>query len=264
MRWSPRSAAVLLFLLLATIIALPICTFASAYDAHPKLIVIIVIDQFRGDYLERYRNQFADAGFRLLLDHGAYFPNCNYNYADTRTAPGHATLFTGAYSNGHGIAANEWWDQKTKRMVTSVEDDNTKLVGVAGDRAGASPHNLLADTLGDELKLATQGKARVFGVSLKDRASILPAGFAGDAAYWIDPASGAWVTSTYYRNDLPKWVQDFNSTRPAKYWDREWKDAQGTVLRSTAHRKGKDGSDAGFYEVIGPTSFANEYELEFD
>ena len=263
MRWSPRSAAVLLFLLLATIIALPICTFASAYDAHPKLIVIIVIDQFRGDYLERYRNQFADAGFRLLLDHGAYFPNCNYNYADTRTAPGHATLFTGAYSNGHGIAANEWWDQKTKRMVTSVEDDNTKLVGVAGDRAGASPHNLLADTLGDELKLATQGKARVFGVSLKDRASILPAGFAGDAAYWIDPASGAWVTSTYYRNDLPKWVQDFNSTRPAKYWDREWKDAQGTVLRSTAHRKGKDGSDAGFYEVIGPTSFANEYELEF-
>ena len=263
MRWSPRSAAVLLFLLLATIIALPICTFASAYDAHPKLIVIIAIDQFRGDYLERYRNQFADAGFRLLLDHGAYFPNCNYNYADTRTAPGHATLFTGAYSNGHGIAANEWWDQKTKRMVTSVEDDNTKLVGVAGDRAGASPHNLLADTLGDELKLATQGKARVFGVSLKDRASILPAGFAGDAAYWIDPASGAWVTSTYYRNDLPKWVQDFNSTRPAKYWDREWKDAQGTVLRSTAHRKGKDGSDAGFYEVIGPTSFANEYELEF-
>ncbi len=263
MRWSPRSAAVLLFLLLATIIARPICTFASAYDAHPKLIVIIAIDQFRGDYLERYRNQFADAGFRLLLDHGAYFPNCNYNYANTRTAPGHATLFTGAYSNGHGIVANEWWDQKKKRMVTSVEDDNTKLVGVAGDKAGASPHNLLADTLGDELKLATQGKARVFGVSLKDRASILPAGFAGDAAYWIDPASGAWVTSTYYRNDLPQWVQDFNSSRPAKYWDREWKDAQGTVLRSTAHRKVKDGSEAGFYEVIGPTSFANEYELEF-
>ena len=263
MRWYPRSAAVLLFLLVATIIALPSRSFASAYDAHPKLIVIVVIDQFRGDYLERYRNQFGDAGFRLLLDHGAYFPNCNYNYANTRTAPGHATLFTGAYSNGHGIVANEWWDQKTKRMVTSVEDDNTKLVGVAGEKAGASPHNLLADTLGDELKLATQGKARVFGVSLKDRASILPAGFAGDAAYWIDPASGAWVTSTYYRNDLPKWVQDFNSTRPAKYWDREWKDAQGTVLRSTAHRKGKDGSEAGFYEVIGPTSFANEYELEF-
>ena len=263
MRSSPRSAAVRLCLLLATFIALPVSSFASAYDIHPKLIVVIVIDQFRGDYLERYRNQFGDGGFRLLLDHGAYFSNCNYNYANTRTAPGHATLFTGAYSNGHGIVGNEWWEPSKKRMVTSVEDDSTKLVGIAGDRTGASPHNLLADTLGDELKLATQGKARVFAVSLKDRAAILPGGFAADAAYWIDPASGAWVTSTYYRNDLPKWVQDFNNTRPAKYWDREWKDAQGTVLRSTAHRKGKDRSEAGFYEVVGPTSFANEYELEF-
>src|SRR6516164_10831957 len=129
----------------------------SAYNGHPKLIVVITIDQFRGDYLERYRDQFGDAGFRLLLDHGAYFPNCNYNYANTRTAPGHSTLFTGAYSNGHGIAANEWWDPKKKHMVTSVEDDDSKLVGIADRKAGASPHNLLGDTLGDELKLATQG-----------------------------------------------------------------------------------------------------------
>ena len=265
MRSCPRCVAILSFLStwLITIVGVSVPTFASAYDGHPKLIVIIVIDQFRGDYLERYRNQFGDGGFRLLLDHGAYFPNCNYNYANTRTAPGHSTLFTGAYSNGHGIAANEWWDQKKKRMVTSVEDDATKLVGVAGDKTGASPHNLMADTLGDELKLATQGKARVFGVSLKDRAAILPAGFAGDAAYWIDPATGAWITSTYYRDDLPKWVQDFNSNRPAKYWDREWKDAQGTALRSTAHRNSKAGADAGFYEVIGPTAFGNEYEFEF-
>jgi len=263
MRSSPSPAAVRFCLLLMSVVSLSIRSFASAYDAHPKLIVVIVIDQFRGDYLERYRNQFGDGGFRLLLDHGAYFSNCNYNYANTRTAPGHATLFTGAYSNGHGIVGNEWWQPSKKRMVTSVEDDNTKLVGAAGDKAGASPHNLLADTLGDELKLATQGKARVFAVSLKDRASVLPGGFAADAAYWIEPQSGVWVTSTYYRNDLPQWVRDFNSTRLEKYWDREWKDAQGTVLRSTAHRKSKDSSEAGFYEVIGPTSFANEYELEF-
>jgi hypothetical protein len=242
--------------LLSFFLSLPARISASAYNGHPKLVVVIVIDQFRGDYLERYRDQFGDAGFRFLLDHGAYFPNCNYNYANTRTAPGHSTLFTGAYSNGHGIVANEWWDQKKKRMVTSVEDDATKLVGVDGDtleqkKPGASPHNLLADTLGDELKLATQGKARVFGVSLKDRASVLPAGFAGDAAYWIEPKS------------LPKWAQDFNSSRPSKYWDREWKDDQGTVLRSTAHRKSKDGSEAGFYEVIGSTTFGNEYEFEF-
>ncbi|HEY6370982.1 MAG TPA: alkaline phosphatase family protein [Candidatus Sulfotelmatobacter sp.] len=266
MRSSPRSAAtrlVLTLALLAMVIGLSGPTVASAYSGHPKLVVVIVIDQFRGDYLERYRDQFGDAGFRFLIDHGAYFPNCNYNYANTRTAPGHSTLFTGAYSNGHGIAANEWWDQKKKRMVTSVEDDATKLVGVPGDKTGASPHNLLADTLGDELKLATQGKSQVFGVSLKDRAAVIPAGFAGNAAYWIDPKSGQWVTSTYYRADLPKWVQDFNSSRPAKYWDREWSDAQGAVLRSTAHRKAKDGEDAGFYEVIGSTAFANEYEFEF-
>jgi len=266
MRSSPRSAATRFILTLAVlvcIVSLPLPSPASAYNGRPKLIVVIVIDQFRGDYLERYRDQFGDSGFRFLLDHGAYFPNCNYNYANTRTAPGHASLFTGAYSSGHGIAANEWWDQKKKRMVTSVEDDATKLVGVAGEKIGASPHNLLADTLGDELKLATQGKSRVFGVSLKDRAAVLPAGFAGDAAYWIEPKTGAWVTSTYYRADLPRWVQDFNTSRPAKYWDREWKDPQGAVLRSTAHRQGKDGSEAGFYEVVGSTSFANEYEFEF-
>jgi len=266
MRSFPRSAAVNFCFLLAwlmPVLAPPVSSFASAYDGHPKLVVVIVIDQFRGDYLERYRNQFGDGGFRLLIDRGAYFPNCNYNYANTRTAPGHATLFTGAYSNGHGIAANEWWDPKKKHMVSSVEDDATKLVGVNGGKTGASPHNLLADTLGDELKLATQGNARVFGISLKDRAAVLPAGFAGDAAYWIDPSSGAWVTSTYYREDLPQWVQDFNSTRPAKYWNREWKDAQGTVLRSTAHRQSKDGSESGFYDVVGPTAYANEYEFEF-
>jgi predicted AlkP superfamily pyrophosphatase or phosphodiesterase len=267
MKSSSRSIGGLLALSLAClafVLGIAINASASAYSGRPKLVVVIVIDQFRGDYLERYRDQFGDAGFRLFLDHGAYFTDCNYNYANTRTAPGHATLFTGAYSNGHGIVGNEWWDPTKKRMVTSVEDDAVKILGIPGDKDGASPHNLMADTIGDELKLATQGKARVFGVSLKDRAAVLPAGFGGDAAYWIDPKTGAWITSTYYRSDLPKWVQDFNSSnRAAKYWDRDWRDSQGAVLRSTAHRRAKDGSDAGFYEVIGSTAFANEYEFEF-
>jgi hypothetical protein len=269
MRFFPRFSVANRFFCHAAL-AILICVlsrvpaFGSAYNGHPKLVIVIMIDQFRGDYLERYRDQFGEGGFRLLLDHGANFTDCNYDYANTRTAPGHATLFTGAYSDGHGIAANEWWDQKKKRMVTSVEDDDTKLVGISEDKAGASPHNLLADTLGDELKLATQGQARVFSISLKDRAAVLPGGFAADGAYWIDPLSGAWLTSTYYRRDLPKWAQDFNSgNRAAKYWDRDWKNANGDVLRSTAHRKGKNGADAGFYEVIGSTPFANEYELEF-
>jgi len=267
MRFPPRSMAARRCLLV-TVIAVCILTsiptsFASAYNAHPKLVVVIIIDQFRGDYLERYHDQFGEGGFRLFLDHGANFTDCNYDYANTRTAPGHATLFTGAYSNRHGIVANEWWDPKKKHMVTAVEDDDTKLVGVPGEKSGASPHNLLADTLGDELKLATKGQARVFSLSLKDRAAVLPGGFAADAAYWIDPKTGAWITSTYYRPDLPPWAQEFNtSNRAAKYWDRDW-ESNGEVLRSTAHRKSKNGSDAGFYEVVGSTPFADEYELEF-
>src|SRR5258708_19290808 len=212
----------------ATFVAsLSIASFASAYNGHPRVVVVIVIDQFRGDYLERYRDQFGDGGFRLLLDHGAYFTDCNYDYANTRTAPGHSTLFTGAYTNGHGLVANEWWDFKNKRAVPFVEDDKTKLVGASADKAGASPRNLLADTVGDELKLATQGKSRVFGISLKDRAAVLPAGYAGDAAYWIEPKSGLWVTSTYYKSELPKWAQAFNSTnRAANSWYRALKAAQ--------------------------------------
>ncbi|MGA7079947.1 MAG: alkaline phosphatase family protein [Terriglobales bacterium] len=261
----PRSLSVILLLLGLTATA-----FASAYNARPKLVVVIVIDQFRGDYLERYRDQFGDGGFRVFLDRGAYFTDCNYDYANTRTAPGHATLFTGTYTSGHAIVANEWWDPQKKKRVTSVEDDATKLVGVASSGPGASPHNLLSDTLGDELKLATGGKARVFAISLKDRAAVLPAGFSGDGAYWIDPKSGDWITSTYYRPDLPEWVRNFNSGhRAEKYWNREWrdreKDGDGKVLGSTAPRssKDKDGTPAGFYEVVGSTPFANDYQMEF-
>src|SRR5271170_3940383 len=255
----PRSLTVILLLL----VFIP-AAFASAYNARPKLVVVIVIDQFRGDYLERYRDQLGDAGFRVFLDRGAYFTDCNYDYANTRTAPGHATLFTGSYTSEHGIVANEWWDPQKKKLVTSVEDDTTKIVGSERAGPGASPHNLMSDTLGDELKLATGGKARVFAVSLKDRAAVLPAGFAGDGAYWIDGQSGDWITSTYYRPNLPEWVRNFNGGhRTDKFWNREWKDSDGSTLGSTAPRKSKDGTPAGFYEVVGPTPFANDYQLEF-
>jgi hypothetical protein len=255
---SPLRSTVLGFVLCLGLVS---AGLGSAYNARPKLVVIIVIDQFRGDYLERYRDRWGEGGFRLLLDRGANFTDCNYDYANTRTAPGHATLLTGAYSNGHGIMANEWWDPEKKKMVSSVEDEAVKLVGIAASGPGASPHNLLADTLGDELKLATQGKARVFGVALKDRAAILPAGFAGDGAYWIDQKTGAWITSTYYRSELPKWAKDFNdSKRAEKYLNQDWKDGNGKVLRSTQAAEGKAGS---FYELVGATPFANDYEFEF-
>src|SRR5262249_23672105 len=211
--------------------------------------------------LERYRDDFPPGGFRTFLDRGANFSDCNYNYANTRTAPGHATLFTGAYSNGHGIIDNEWWDPLQKRMVSSVEDEFTHIVGVAGNAKGSSPHNLLADTLGDELKIATQGKSKVFSIALKDRASVFPGGFSADTAYWIDQNSGAWVTSSYYRTSLPKWAEDFNqSKRAEKYLNLDWEDSDGHVLRSTTPVAGKPSS---FYLLVGATPFANDYEFDF-
>ena len=253
----------LLVLALLLLMQAPVAP-GSAYNARPKLVVIIVIDQFRADYLDRYHDQFGEGGFRVFLDRGANFSDCNYDYANTRTAPGHATLLTGSYSDGHGIMANEWWDPQKKKLVSSVEDDTTKLVGGARAGVGASPRNLLSDTLGDELKLATGGAARVFSISLKDRAAVLPGGYSADGAYWIDAQSGDWVTSSYYRTEVPEWVRNFNgSHRAEKYLKREWKDIDGTILGSTAPRNGKDGLPAGFYEIVGSTPFANDYQVEF-
>jgi len=224
---------------------------ASAYDAHPKLVVVLVIDQFREDYLERYRKDFKGIGFNLFLDHGSYFPDCYYDYGNLMTAPGHSTLGTGAYTDGHGIAGNEWWDlsRNTKRPITSVEDPRYSIVGLSnGARLeGASPRNLLATTVGDEVRLATQGEAKLFGVSLKDRAAILLAGHTANGAYWIDPQSGAFITSTYYMPSLPDWATAFNQGDSA---------AQARTTASVA-------TDAPFYAKVGPTDAAIQYELQF-
>ncbi len=245
-----RTCAVLALL----VVLIPNC-FASAYDARPRLIVIVVVDQLRADLLERFHDKFGANGFRLLTDRGAYFPSCYYDYADTRTAPGHATLLTGAYADGHGIMSNQWWDAETKKMVTPVQDAHTKVVG--GEGASVSPKNLLASTLGDELKLATGGKARIFTLALKEYAAVLSGGHAADTAYWITH-DGAWVTSSYYRAELPKWVSDFDAGgRADKYWNQEWKDASGKMLWRTDRKAGD------FYKVVGPTPYSADYELEF-
>jgi len=244
----------ILILLLAT------AAFASAYNARPKLVVVIVVDQLRGDMVERYHDQFVDGGFRLLMDRGAWFSSCYYNYANLRTGPGHSTIGTGTYTLGHGIFSNEWYDAAQQKTVTSVEDANTHLVGADVKGIGSSPHNLLTDTIGDELKLATLGKARVYGIALKDRAAILPIGFSADAAFWIDHDSGAWLTSTYYAKQAPAWLLKFNGEHRAdKYLNLEWKDANGKVLRSTAvDPNGKHD----FYNAVGKTPYAGEYTFE--
>jgi len=255
----------LVALLLALILITPPLADASAYNGRPKLVVVIIVDQFRGDYLERYRDQFVPGGFRLFLDRGANFTECHYDYANTKTAPGHATLFTGTYTSGHGIIGNEWYDPARKKSVSSVEDVNFKLVGAKSTDTGASPRNLVASTVTDELKLATQGKARVFSVSLKDRSAILPGGRSANGAYWIEKDSGLWITSEFYAKELPAWVASFNAQkRNEKYWNLTWKDAKGNVLRTTdPGQKDIDGSALGFYDIVGRTPFSNDYHFEF-
>jgi predicted AlkP superfamily pyrophosphatase or phosphodiesterase len=238
----------------------------SAYNDHPKLAIILVIDQFRGDYLDRYRADFKNRGFNLFLQHGAYFPDCYYNYANTKTAPGHATIGTGAYTDGHGISSNDWWDltRNQDRTVSSVEDEHYRIVGepdssIPANQPGAppgapkyltgsSPRNLLASTVGDELRLATQGQSKVFGISLKDRAAILPAGSAANAAFWIDPASGYFVTSTFYMPQLPDWATAFNTS--------------GRIAQAEQEANAPDKTTQ-FYDLVGRTSAANSYELDF-
>jgi hypothetical protein len=256
----PRNFAILLSLFLAALQA----AFASAYDGKPRLVVVIVIDQFRGDYLERYHQEFGQGGFRLLMEHGAYFSDCAYDYATLVTGPGHASIGTGTYPLGHGILANEWFDPKLGKRVSSVSDDATRVVGVEPGGAGASPHNLLSDTLGDELRMATQGKSRVFGVSLKDRAAILPTGYSANAAYWIDGKSGAWITSDYYMKALPVWVEAINRSNEAKkFLGLEWKDSSGKVMGNTNPRKDPNGEPESYFEIVGSTPFANDLELDF-
>ena len=241
---------------LLAVVLLAATGFGAAYNAHPKLVVIIILDQYRGDYLARYQDRFGPGGFRLFLERGAYFTDCNYDYATTRTAPGHSTLMTGAYVNGHGIIGNVWWDPVKKRAVLAVADDTAHTVGPGGAEAGAgfSPHYLEASTLGDELKLATGGQARVFALSLKNYAAILSAGHAADAAYWTDRKNGAWVTSSFYRGDLPAWVKEFDRDHPVdQYLKMEWKDGAGKVLRGPA----KD------FEALESTPFATDYQLDF-
>jgi hypothetical protein len=244
-----------------------VASFASAYNAQPKLVVIVVVDQLRGDLLERYHDDFGEGGFRLLMDHGAWFTSCYYNYAATKTAPGHSTIGSGTYALGHGIFANEWWDPNLRRVISSVEDEGTKPlglpIGVEGEKWSASPHNLQTDTIGDELKLATGGRAKVYGVALKDRAAILPVGFSADAAFFLDPRSGAFVTSTYYMQQPPAWLVQFNEGKTrASYLNREVKDASGNVLRSTAPSKNGKGKEASFYDLVGPTPWGNDYTVD--
>ncbi len=177
----------------------------------PKLVVGIVVDQMRDEYLQRFHDKFGKDGFRRLLEEGFRFKQMHFNYVPTYTGPGHASIYTGTTPAVHGIVGNHWVQAAERKVVYCVDDEREKSLGVAGEAGKKSPRQLLSTTISDQLKLAGNFKPRVLSISLKDRAAILPGGFFADWAFWLDKESGKMISSSYYGEALPGWVDDFNS-----------------------------------------------------
>ena len=187
----------------------------------PKLIIAILVDQLRYDYLERFHDQFTDGGFKLLTEKGAFMTFAHYNYAPTTTGPGHASVFSGTPPSVHGIIANDWFDKRTRKMVNCVSDPTVTGVGTFGTGGKVSPRNFIGSNFADQLRI--RYRTKVVGISMKDRGAILPAGKKPSGAYWFEPHSGNFVTSSYYEAALPAWVTAFNGRKiPAGYLDQTW------------------------------------------
>lgn len=258
--------------------------------ATPRLVVLISIDQFRADYLTRFEDLFLPArsgssvgGFRWFMDRGVWYPDAHHDHLPLATGPGHSVLFTGAPPYKSGIVANDWFDRDLKKDVYCVQDDNSPIVGTDTKMIGISPEHLRVTTVGDELKLATGGKAKVFGISLKDRAAVLMAGHLADGVYWFDAATGKWVSSRYYRKDgtLPAWLQDLNNQKiPDTYFGKTWSSTVPNAAQRVWNPTGKYAADRGhgtdfphvmaagqtapnakYYSAFTVTPFANEYVL---
>lgn len=225
----------------------------------PKLVVAIVVDQMRYDYLYRYWEKYDRNGFKRLVNEGAVCKNAHQNYIFTQTGPGHATIFTGSTPSVHGIVSNEWYIPFKKQKVFCVSDTKVKGVGGAPDNNKYSPVNLLTTTIGDELKLSNRNKSKVISISLKERAAILSGGHNPNGAYWYDDASGFWVTSSWYTDTLPKWVTEFNDKKLADlYLDRLW----ATLLPAAEYTESM--ADINSYEKgFGPGQNCFPYDLSF-
>jgi predicted AlkP superfamily pyrophosphatase or phosphodiesterase len=189
----------------------------------PKLIIGIVVDQMRFDYLTRFNKYFGEEGFKRLIKEGSNFTYAHFNYVPTYTAPGHTSIYTGTTPFFHGIIGNNWYDKTKDEMVSSVWDNSFQSVGVQTNEGQRSPGKILSNTITDQLKIATNGKSKVISVSIKDRAAILPGGHSADLALWYSTETGKFITSDYYVKSLPKWVDYFNNSKlPDKYISQLW------------------------------------------
>lgn len=213
--------------------SVPIAFFASislsaiaqqpTWQHPPKLVVGIVVDQMRTDYIYRYWDNFGEGGFKRLIGEGSFLRDAHYNYMPTVTGPGHASIYTGTTPSHHGIVANDRYDRATRKTIYCTQDMSQQAVGTSPDNAHRSPVQLLSTTLADELERRTERRSKTIGVALKDRSSILPIGRTGDAAYWMYGSEGNFITSTWYMKSLPQWVIDFNNKKLAEqYLAQTW------------------------------------------
>ncbi len=268
-------------LLLLSLVGLSLLIPSAASAQPTRLAVVIVLDQFPYDYIERFRPYFGPDGFNYLIKHGAEFTNARYTYSTTKTAAGHAVISTGAYGHRNGIIANYWYSRERQKMVNSVDDDSVQIIGRSSQ--GHSPKNLQTYTVGDMIRLGSQFRSKVISVSQKDRAAVLLGGKLGQA-YWVEDS--LFVTSTYYRKTLPRWVDAFNASGAMRqYFGRAWKELRPDIaLRicdpETASYKpvingiGRSfphvlfGSDSthvtrSYYQALESTPFATDALLSF-
>lgn len=196
---------------------------APLSSSQPKLVVGVVIDQMRWDYLYKFQKNYSSGGFRRLLGEGYSFDNTLIPYTPTYTAAGHTCIYTGSVPAVHGIMGNNWFDRSQNKNVYCAEDETVNTVGSTSSAGKMSPRNMWSTTITDELRLSNNFQSKVIGIALKDRGAILPAGHSANAAYWFDDATGNMITSTYYMQDLPAWAKRFNDKKlPAKYMSQDW------------------------------------------
>jgi len=209
-------------LILFIIFFIQISLFAQKTST-PKLVVGIIVDQMRYDYLIKFQKNFTKGGFNKLMNEGIFLKNVHYNYIPTYTAPGHASIYTGTTPRYHGIIANEWYDKFQKKEIYCVKDESVNSIGTTNENGKMSPKNLLASTITDELKLLNKNKSKVIGISIKDRSAILPAGHRADKVFWWDEQTGNFITSSFYDQQLPTWLQTFNQQNLSlQYLQKNW------------------------------------------
>jgi len=250
----------------------------------PKLVVGIVVDQMRYDYLTRFWDRFGEDGFKKLVNEGYNFKNNHFNYVPTYTGPGHASVYTGTSPMNHGIIGNGWYDKFIHESVYCAGDDSVEPVGTKDDAGKMSPHRMKTTTVSDENRLHTQMRGKTIGVSIKDRGSILPAGHTANAAYWFHgDDEGKWITSSYYMEELPQWVKDFNDSDKVEAYLKPWNTLYDieTYKESGSDKNNFEGGfrgkeDATFpydlaelskenggFDIIENSAYGNDITLEF-